>query len=175
MKAPDQATVDARYQAKLAARASGATTVSISEPVVPEENPFDPAVIDARYRAKMAARRKAAEAPALPVPAAKAKVKSDDSRRELEALEAAESERLQKEALACTACVVADGRVVKPCLDHFVKAGYKAEQYESFVAQLAPSGTAHPATTGAEHVKTGAVDETKTKTETGAAKPTQRR
>jgi len=167
MKAPDQATVDARYQAKLAARATGSTTVSIAEPSTPDENPFDPAVIDARYRAKMAARRKAAETPAPPAsPATKSKLKGDESRRELEALDAAENERLQKEALACTACAVVDGRVVKPCLDHFVKAGYKAEQYESFVAQLAPSATA------AHHA---AVDDTKTKPETGGAKPTQRR
>lgn len=79
MNAPDKATADARYQAKLAARATGTTPVTVSDPVVPDENPFDPAVVDARFRAKMAARRKAAEvaaaaqaAPTEPTPAPKA-------------------------------------------------------------------------------------------------------
>jgi hypothetical protein len=82
MKAPDQATVDARYQAKLAARATGSTTVIISEPTMPEENPLDPAVVEARYRAKMAARRKADAAPAPaapPAPAAHASAAHDGS------------------------------------------------------------------------------------------------
>jgi hypothetical protein len=69
MKAPDQATVDARYQAKLAARATGATPVRIDEPQIDLITGMEPAAIDARYRAKMAARKKGPEAPAVAAPA----------------------------------------------------------------------------------------------------------
>lgn len=61
-------SVDERYAAKLAARATGTAPVFTAPPAIGEST--TQADIDARYRAKLAARAVAASAPATP-PAAK--------------------------------------------------------------------------------------------------------